>query len=215
MEFKSLNDAAYSVIKTKILQGEFELGSRIREDVLANQISISRTPVREAINRLVADGIIIKKPQRGLYLINPQPLQIAEHIDIRISLETLAVEKCIERLNDEGIALLDQSLAAFEQALEQRDYAACNEIDSEFHLLITKLSHNNRLERLLDEFSIFFQLIRREEKKVNPEQKNRTTLIEHQQIVDAIKNKDIFQAQTAIKNNIETMRNALLIDENQ
>ena len=66
MVFKSLNDAAYSIIREKILHGDFELGSRIREDALAEEIAISRTPIREAINRLVADGIIIKKSQRGL-----------------------------------------------------------------------------------------------------------------------------------------------------
>ena len=118
MVFKSLNEAAYSIIRDKILHGGFELGSRIREDALAEEISISRTPVREAINRLVADGIIIKKSQRGLYLIDPDPEQINDHIDIRISLEKLAVRKCIERATDEDIATICNSLNEFEKALE-------------------------------------------------------------------------------------------------
>ena len=121
MVFKSLNEAAYSIIREKILHGGFELGSRIREDALAEEISISRTPVREAINRLVADGIIIKKAQRGLYLIDPDPEQIQDHIDIRISLEKLAVRKCIERATDEDIATISNSLAAFEKALQQKE----------------------------------------------------------------------------------------------
>lgn len=213
MEFKSLNDAAYSVIRTKILQGEFELGSRIREDVLAEQITISRTPVREAINRLVADGIIIKKPQCGLYLIDPEPAQIAEHIDIRISLETLAIEKCIEWLDDAGLSVLENSLKAFKKALDEKNYAECNELDSEFHMLIAKLSRNSRLMTLLDDFSTFFQLIRREEKKRNPEEKNRMTMNEHRLIIDAIKDRDTEGAKTAIKCNIERMRSSLLNNE--
>jgi len=210
MEFKSLNDAAYSVIREKILRGEFELGSRIREDVLAEQISISRTPVREAINRLVADGILIKKPQRGLYLIDPEPAQIEEHIEIRISLEKLAVEKSIEHLTDEGLAAIHDSLQAFEAALERKDYITCNELDSEFHLLIARLSQNGRLVKLLDEFSAFFQLIRKEEKKDSPQQKNEITLNEHRQIAEAISNRDVMAAQQAVAANIQTMRDTLL-----
>lgn len=209
MEFKSLNEAAYSIIRKKILRGEFELGSRLREDVLAEQITISRTPVREAINRLVADGIIIKKSQRGLYLINPKPEQIEDNIDIRLCLEKLAIEKSIERLTDDGIEEISNSLIEFEKALKQQDYDVCNELDSHFHTLIAKMSRNGRLMSLLDDLSAFFQLVRKEEKKNHPEKKNKRTLKEHRRIAEAIKKRDILAAKEAMEANIQTMRNNL------
>ena len=209
MVFKSLNEAAYSIIREKILHGGFELGSRIREDALAEEISISRTPVREAINRLVADGIIIKKAQRGLYLIDPDPEQIKDHIDIRISLEKLAVRKCIERATDEDIATISNSLDEFEKALEQKDYEACNELDGEFHSLIAQMSKNNRLMSLLNDLSVFFQLVRSEEKRSQPQKKNMCTLKEHRRIARAIKNRDISAAKEAVEANIQTMRTNL------
>ncbi len=209
MEFKSLNEAAYSIIREKILHGDFELGSRIREDALAEEISISRTPVREAINRLVADGIIIKKSQRGLYLIDPDPEQIKDNIDIRISLEKLAVEKCIERSTDEDIAAITNSLKEFEKALKRKDYDTCNELDGKFHFLIVQMSKNSRLMSLLNELSAFFQLVRKKEKKSHPEKKNIGTLKEHRRIAKAIKNRDISAAQEAVAANIETMRSNL------
>jgi len=209
MEFKSLNEAAYSIIRKKILRGEYELGSRLREDVLAEQITISRTPVREAINRLVADGIIIKKSQRGLYLIDPEPEQIKDNIDIRITLEKLSVEKCIERATDEGIEEISNSLLAFEKAFKQKDYDVCNELDSDFHTLIAKMSGNARLMSLLDDLSAFFQLVRKEEKKDHTERKNKCTLKEHRRIAEAIKNRDIGAAQKAMETNIQTMRSNL------
>ena len=209
MEFKSLSEAAYSIIRKKILRGEFALGSRIREDVLAEQITISRTPVREAINRLVADGIIIKKSQRGLYLIDPEPEQIKDNIDIRVALEKLAVEKCIDRGSDEDIEVISNSLKAFEKAFQQKDYDACNTLDSEFHALIAEMSRNSRLMNLLKELSAFFQLVRKEEKKNHPEKKNKGTLKEHQRIAKAIKNRDILAAKEAMEANIKTMRNNL------
>ncbi len=209
MEFKSLNEAAYSIIREKILHGGFELGSRIREDALAEEISISRTPVREAINRLVADGIIIKKSQRGLYLIDPDPEQIKDNIDIRISLEKLAVEKCIERSTDEDIAAISNSVKEFEKALKQKDYEACNKLDGEFHFLIAQMSKNIHLMSLLNGLSAFFQLVRNEEKKSHPEKKNKCTLKEHRRIAKAIENRDISAAKEAVEANIQTMRSNL------
>lgn len=209
MEFKSLNEAAYSIIRKKILRGEFALGSRIREDVLAEQITISRTPVREAINRLVADGIIIKKSQRGLYLIDPGREQIEDNIDIRISLEKLSVEKCIERATDEGVEEISNSLLDFEKALRQKDYDVCNQLDSDFHTLIAQMSGNDRLVSLLNDLSAFFQLVRKEEKKNHPEKKNKCTLKEHRSIAKAIKNRDILAAKEAVEVNIKTMRKNL------
>ncbi|MGA7276356.1 MAG: GntR family transcriptional regulator [Desulfocapsaceae bacterium] len=209
MEFKSLNEAAYSIIREKILHGGFELGSRIREDALAEEISISRTPVREAINRLVADGIIIKKSQRGLYLIDPDPEQIKDNIDIRISLEKLAVEKCIERSTDEDIAAISDSVKEFAKALKQRDYDACNKLDGEFHFLIAQMSKNIHLMSLLNGLSAFFQLVRNEEKKSHPEKKNKCTLKEHRRIAKAIENRDISAAKEAVEVNIQTMRSNL------
>ena len=210
MVFKSLNDAAYSIIRTKILGGEFALGSRIREDVLAEQISISRTPIREAINRLVADGIIIKKSQRGLYLIDPEPEQIEDHIDIRVSLEKLSVKRCIERSTDEDIEVIMHSLDTFEKALTLKDYDACNELDSEFHSLIAQMSRNTRLMSLLKDLSVFFKLVRKEEKKNYPEIKNKRTLKEHRRIAKAIKNRDVLAAKEAVQANIQTMRDNLV-----
>ena len=209
MVFKSLNDAAYSIIREKILHGDFELGSRIREDALAEEIAISRTPIREAINRLVADGIIIKKSQRGLYLIDPGPEQIKDNIDIRVSLEKLAVERCIERSTDEDVAAISNSLKEFEKALKQNDYDACNDLDSQFHTLIAQMSKNSRLMILLDDLSAFFQLVRKEEKKNHPQKKNKCTLKEHRRIAKAIKNRDIVAAQEAVEANIQTMRKNL------
>ncbi|WP_136810823.1 GntR family transcriptional regulator [Desulfosediminicola flagellatus] len=212
MVFKSLNDAAYSIIRTKILRGEFELGSRIREDVLAEEISISRTPVREAINRLVADGIIIKKSQKGLYLIDPEPEEIEDNIDIRTSLEKLSVTKCIQRSTDTDIEKISNVLNTFEEALTQKDYDACNELDAEFHTLIAQLSKNSSLIKLLDHLSAFFQLVRKKEKKSNPAKKNKRTLEEHLRIAEAIKRRDILAAQKAVEKNIQTMRKNLFID---
>ncbi|MDC7234591.1 MAG: GntR family transcriptional regulator [Spirochaetales bacterium] len=204
-----LKEVAYNIIKEKIMQGEFEPGSRIREDHLAEEISMSRTPVREAINRLVSEGLIINKARKGLYLIDPSGEEVENFLDIRISLEKLAVERCIDHIDEKGLGEIADAMDEFEFRLSKGKYDACNQLDGEFHLLIARLSGNEKLYNMLSDLSSFFLQTRSLEKKVHPEEKNRQTLEEHQVIFEAIKNKDKKAAKKAISLNINTMRNNL------
>lgn len=205
----SLKEAAYNIIKEKIIQGEFEPGSRIREDHLAEEISMSRTPVREAINQLVSEGLIINKARKGLYLIDPSGEEVENFIEIRIALEKLSVEKCIEQIDAKGLEEISDAIDEFEFRLGKKKYDACNQLDGEFHLLIARLSGNQKLYNMLVDLSSFFLQTRRFEKKVHPEEKNRQTLAEHKVIFEAIKSGDQKAAKKALTENISTMRNNL------
>ncbi|MBI9100970.1 MAG: GntR family transcriptional regulator [Spirochaetales bacterium] len=205
----SLNEVAYQMIKEKIIQGEFDPGSRIREDHLADEIEMSRTPVREAINRLVSEGLIINKARKGLYLIDLTAKEVESYLDIRIALEKLSVEKCIESISEKGLNEISEALEEFEYKLKKQKYDVCNQLDGEFHLLIAKLSGNMKLFTMLTELAAFFLMTRSMEKKVHPEEKNLNTLREHKLIFEAIQKKDAKAAVKAISENIGTMRNNL------
>jgi len=205
----SLNEIAYKIIKEKIIQGEFEPGSRIREDYLAEEIAMSRTPVREAINKLVSDGLIINKARKGLYLIDPTNDEIEQYLDIRIALEKLSVEKCIDIVQEKQIEQISDALDEFEYCLSKQEYKICNQLDGEFHLLIANLSRNFKLYNMLKELSSFFHLTRIREKKEHPQGKNERTLAEHRVILEAIRNKDKIAAASAITHNVGAMRDNL------
>ena len=209
MKHKSLNETAYEIIRDKILKGEFSLGSRLREDLLAEEISMSRTPVREAINRLVADGLIINRVRKGLYLIQPEDHEIEDYIDIRNALEQLAVEKCIRNLTKEQKEELEGNLKKFVSAFERGDYEKCNVLDAEFHQIIARISGNKKLLQMLKDLSVFFQLVRHTEKLTQPREKNERTIEEHSKIAEAIFAGDVEAAREAVTENIETMRNNL------
>jgi DNA-binding GntR family transcriptional regulator len=206
MKHKSLNETAYDIIREKILKGEFEPGSRLREDLLAEEISISRTPVREAINRLVADGLIVNRARTGLYLFQPKDHEIEDYIDIRTALEKLSVEKCIAKLTPENGEKLRANLQKFKTALESGDYEKCNVLDADFHMTIAKIADNPKLIALLKDFSALFQLARRTEKRMHPREKNEKTFREHSLIVEAIFAGDSEAACRSMTVNIETMR---------
>ncbi|NLP43076.1 MAG: GntR family transcriptional regulator [Peptococcaceae bacterium] len=213
MEHLSLKESAYRIIKGKLLNLEYEPGSRIREDLLAQEISMSRTPVREAINQLSAEGFVNNIPRKGVFAIELSPEEIGDLLDVRESLEILAVEKCITKANDEQILILAKIIEGFESAWLMEDFKECNSLDSKFHLEIANISNNKKLIEFLKEIEDFMHIARAIEKKANAKAKNELTLKEHRNILEAIKNRDVEAAKEAIRVNIRTMKaNLGLVD---
>jgi DNA-binding GntR family transcriptional regulator len=213
MEHLSLKESAYRIIKGKLLNLEYEPGSRIREDLLAQEISMSRTPVREAINQLSAEGFVNNIPRKGVFAIELSPEEIGDLLDVRESLEILAVEKCITKANDEQILILAKIIEGFESAWLMEDFKECNSLASKFHLEIANISNNKKLIEFLKEIEDFMHIARAIEKKANAKAKNELTLKEHRNILEAIKNRDVEAAKEAIRVNIRTMKaNLGLVD---
>jgi len=206
MEHLSLKESAYRIIKEKLLNLEYEPGSRIREDLLAQEISMSRTPVREAISQLSAEGFVNNVPRKGVFAIELSPEEIRDLLDVREPLEILAVEKCIKKINDEQLLALEKNIKEFESAWLAEDFKACNFLDSKFHLEIATISNNKKLIEFLKEIEDFMHIARVIEKKANPKMKNELTLKEHRKILEAIKKRDIEAAKEAVRINIRTMR---------
>lgn len=206
MEHLSLKESAYKIIKEKLLNLEFEPGSRIREDLLAQEISMSRTPVREAINQLSAEGLITNIPRKGIFVIQLTQQEISDFLDIREALETLAIENCIKKIDQDHLVLLENIIDEFEESLVKENYKKCNKLDSRFHLEIAEVSNNKKLIEFLAEIEDFMHIARAIEKKTQPKLKNELTLIEHKAILEAIKNNNSEGARDAVRVNIKTMK---------
>ncbi|MGI6778452.1 MAG: GntR family transcriptional regulator [Acetivibrionales bacterium] len=213
MQHLSLKQRAYKIIKEKMFNGEFEPGSRIREDLLAEEISMSRTPVREAINQLSAEGLVKNIPRKGIYFISFSTEEIVDLLDVRESLEVLAVSRCIEKIKPEQLQRLRDNLDEFEFMLSQKKYKECNELDSSFHREIAAISDNSKLIEYLSEIEDIMLIARTVEKKESPESKNKLTLKEHSKILDCISNADKTGAVKAVKENIERMKKNLGINQ--
>jgi DNA-binding GntR family transcriptional regulator len=209
MEHLVLKEKAYRIIKEKLLRLEFEPGSRIREDRLAQEISMSRTPVREAINRLTAEGFIKNIPRRGLFFVKIETEEIKELLDVRQALEILAVEKCIEKISPEQLKNLEKVFEEIERSLKAGNYIHCNELDSKFHREITKISGNKKLIDFCSDIEDYMYIARAQEKETHTRKKNKCALQEHRLILDCIKNKDQFGAQKAMLINIMSMKRNL------
>jgi len=205
----SLKEKAYRIIKEKLMKMEFEPGSRIREDLLAEEISMSRTPVREAINRLTAEGFINNIPRRGLFFIKIDKEEIKDLLDIREALEILTVRKCIEKSSIEEIHNLERIIDEIQHAFKARKYGHCNDLDRIFHLEIAKIAGNKKLTDFCHEIEDYMHIARAVEKETHTREKNKCALNEHQAILECIKNKDKLGAEEAMRKNISSMKKNL------
>ncbi|WP_170336168.1 GntR family transcriptional regulator [Ruegeria arenilitoris] len=93
---KSLTELVTENLRERIITGEFELGEQLSEARIAKNLEVSRTPVREAINRLEMEGLLVVEPQRGSFVFNLEPEELAKLCDARVCLETTALTSAIQ-----------------------------------------------------------------------------------------------------------------------
>ncbi|HEY8344582.1 MAG TPA: GntR family transcriptional regulator [Bacillota bacterium] len=205
----SLKQRAYQLIKEKLLNQEFSPGARIREDLLAEEIEMSRTPVREAINQLTAEGFIKNIPRKGLYCIEPTQKEIADLLSVRKYLEMLAIEQCVEKITGEDLDELDRYIKLYEEALAVEDFKTCNKYDSAFHMGIAKATKNQRLIKFLSEIDDFMHIARAMEKKTMPKDRAEKALNQHKKILAYIRSGEVEMARKEMINNIRSLEEHL------
>ena len=156
-------------IRAKIASGEYAPGIRLKQETLAEEFAVSRTPIREALSRLEAQGIVAQEQRRSAVVSTPSSRDIGEMYQIRAELEGLAAQLAARWITDDQLASLRTSHDRFVRAvtaLRKRNRASAKSADkamrsrasavwiatnSEFHSTIAAASNNRNLERMLGE----------------------------------------------------------------
>lgn len=161
-EHKALVDEIASAIRNRIMTGEIAIGSQLRQAELAQELGVSRTPVREALRQLQTSGLIDVMPNRGAVVRVPAPWEVREAYEVRAELEGLACERAVGRINDEELEQLRAANAGMREAVanpeasppgEEPPTVALNDV---FHTLIHQISGNRRLARSINEINETF-----------------------------------------------------------
>lgn len=139
-------EAAYERIREGILSGAMKRGTRLREERLAEEIGVSRTPVREALRRLSSEGLVEFLPNRGARVSAWSARELEDLYEIRAMLEGHAARLAAQRITGEEIAHLDDLATQMEAA---DDLADVKRLNSEFHRLIVRASRNSQLDTLV------------------------------------------------------------------
>lgn len=145
---QTANAAAHvaAILRDEILTGQLQGGAPVREHEVADRLGVSRTPVREAVSRLVAEGLLIKDGNRTAHVFRPSLTELLEIYEIRIPLESLAARFACEEADKAFVAELEKAGRALQNADLGIDWSIKHEA---FHLLVARGSRRPRLESLV------------------------------------------------------------------
>lgn len=115
-------DIAYDYLKEKIINNEFKPGTYINENDIVDQLTVSKTPVREAIQRLINEKLLVNIPGKGTYVSKILIEDIIAIYDLRAALDGLAVKLCIYNINEQILKDLKDALDAQKKAIKENNY---------------------------------------------------------------------------------------------
>jgi DNA-binding GntR family transcriptional regulator len=220
MSVDSLREQAYKHIHGKLVAGEMPAGRVVSEHSLARELGISRTPVREAIRRLVQEGILEQVPRYGTIVRSPQRRDLEELYQLREALEPYAVAQVAGRVSNADLEMLARlcdeiaDVAALvkkaprtvvDAALMRRLLSA----DLGFHMVLLRASGNLRLMKIIAESRVLTRIFG------TPRQEHDLAIIEethrfHSRILAAVKRGDAETARTLMAGHIRaSMQEAL------
>jgi DNA-binding GntR family transcriptional regulator len=210
---QSLSDRIYEYLKEGIVTNGFKPGDRLEEQDLADSLSVSRTPVREALGRLGADGLVTILPRRGALVVSLSAKDIKDIYDVRESLEVLAIELCVERMTGDDMANLERIHQEFADALDRGEFRVCFARDREFHDELMKLSSNSKLKEFYDRLAAPIQVTRLMhcENRASQESSYR----QHSAILAALKERDAARAGAHMREHLRKVKADLLANQPQ
>jgi DNA-binding GntR family transcriptional regulator len=201
-------DAVQDALRDAIFGGTLRAGEALSVPELARRLNVSRSPVREAVLGLVAQGLAVEQPRRGVVVATIAADDLVAIHEVREFLEAGAAQLAARRIDDAGIDRLQQILAEQKRAVKDKDAAGYFRTNSQLHGAIAAAAGNARLEQILgnleNQMRIALNRIAGDERHI------RAGFAEHRQIVEAIAARDEAAAaaamRTHIANTIERLR---------
>lgn len=209
MKHLGLTQTAYEFIKDKLLSGEIKPGERMREDLIAEDISMSRTPVRESINQLASEGFVNQIPRKGIFATKFTLEEMIDIIEIRVILESFAAKKCCKNIKEFQIIEFESILARYVEALNNA-YEEASVWDGVFHRKIGEYCGNPRIAKYVNEIEDLVVFARRMDVYNFKENYGAEKSIEqHTNILEAIKKRDEDAAAKAVEINTKGLLNRM------
>jgi DNA-binding GntR family transcriptional regulator len=154
----NLGDGVYRLLWKRILDRGLRPGDKLSDLRLSHELGVSRTPTREALQRLVSDGIVRVERNRGFFVASFSASDIAEIYDLRATLETMALRAAATRLTPDllrsaqiDLEVSEARLNAAQTDSEKLDaHTAFLEVDRGFHRLLVELAGNSRLQNMVE-----------------------------------------------------------------
>ena len=202
--YKPLREVVSETLRQAIQDGVLKPGERLMEIPLAEELGVSRTPIREAIRKLELEGFVVMVPRRGTYVANISLKDITQVFEIRSALEELAAE----RITEEEIETLERMLVEIGDHMENKNMESVVAADVEFHEVLYRASRNERLADIVH--NLREQTYRFRSFSMNQPGRLRKTWEEHRLLVEAIASHNAVQARKLARIHMEHSEQTLL-----
>ena len=205
---KPLREMVYEELKMQILKGSIIPGTRMMEVELAEEMGVSRTPIREAIRKLEKEGLVTIEPRRGAYASMISTEDMVEILEVRQDLEGLAAYFAADRMTKSQMEELRQVSNSYNEAVKEGNMEAMIKHDTRFHHIIVESCRNKILVQMIEQLQelvlrfryIYYDNFKRAENM--PE--------EHEAIVAAIAEGDADKARAAADIHIERLKELVI-----
>ena len=200
-------EAAYEAIRGAITSGDLPAGTRLREEDLSSRIGVSRTPVREALRRLAAEGIVEFLPNRGAHVASWTDTELEEIFELRSLLESHAAARAATRIDEGALDRLGELAQAMEARLDEpleESSFEISKLNNEFHSIILEASDSRHLE-IATQGVIQVALVHRTFRRYSPRDLARS-FSHHRELIDALTARDSGWARSVMRSHILSAR---------
>jgi len=203
-------DYAYEQIWQRVIMMGGSEEQRLSDVALAEQLRISRTPVRQALERLVQEGLVRADPRRGFWTNTFTAQDIHEIYDLRGALEVLALRLAAPHLSHENLKAHLEELYAVRAELDTHPVLRFLQVDIRFHMLITRASGNGRLMHNLSLLRSQISMFQMQD-TLYPKRME-IALIDHEQILQALLAGNVDEAADCLTRHIQHAKEGVLAD---
>ncbi|WP_199229028.1 GntR family transcriptional regulator [Sporanaerobacter acetigenes] len=200
-DLRPIREIVFMELKKAIFDGRIKEGEHLVENMIAEKMNVSRTPVREALRQLEAEGLVINIPRRGA-IVKGITMKDAEEIyDLREVLEGLMVRLACQNRTEEDISRLNQILVLMEKAVQEKKYNKYLELHKDYNDIILSSSKNKKLQLMMENIYEYLTSLR----SVSLYSQDRRVLAieEHRQIVNAIDKRNEVEAEKLARSHVK------------
>lgn len=207
-EYLPLRDVVFKTLRQAILKGELEPGERLMEIQLAERLGVSRTPIREAIRKLELEGLVLMIPRKGAEVARISENNLRDVLEVRRSLEELAIDLACQRMTEEELAKLKETEERFAEAIQAGEVMEIAQTDESYHEIIYDSTRNQKLVQILN--NLREQMYRYRLEYIKDEDKRQILLVEHDHIIKALSLRHVQEAKMAIREHIDNQEITIL-----
>jgi len=198
---KPLREVVYDSLKKSILHGKLKAKQRLIEETLANQIGISRTPVREAFHKLERDDLVSRLPKGGFAVREFTNEDVEEIFGIRIALESYAAYLAAIHMTPDKIAALEEKADESEKALKKGGDERAVQLYTEFHDLLYKSCKSKKLIEMINGYRDYFYRYR--SALLHTPDGFKTSITDHRQMIEAMKKNNPRLVESLVRTHLE------------